>query len=220
MRIPNSKEAVLFNSSKADTPEASFSMKTNKKENSNKKFSPRINEYNEIVVYLFSRTDREKNLWYDRFLKASRLKVSKLHSSVVSARITESDSTLEYKRAVSMDFAFLQSGSSMEMDQAFLCDETDDGFVEVGLSKQQKFEMYMSALLSPLQAEHPLPLLKKEKKDGSDKQDTKSSSNQSNLIWLNVLIGRIFFDFLVEDVWAQLVTEKIQRKLNRIKVSI
>lgn len=83
---------------------------------------------------------------------------------------------------------------------AFWKDEVD--FVKLNLSKQQRFEMYMSALLAPL---HPVAKSKE--------------SERSSLTWLNVLIGRLFFDFLIEDVWAQLVSEKIQKKLNRIKVS-
>lgn len=74
--------------------------------------------------------------------------------------------------------------------------------MKLSLSKQQRFEMYMAALLAPLH-----PAIKSRE------------AEKSSLTWLNVLIGRLFFDFLVEDVWAQLVSEKIQKKLNRIKVS-
>lgn len=85
----------------------------------------------------------------------------------------------------------------------FSQDEVD--FVKLSLSKQQRFEMYMAALLAPL---HP-----------AIKNRESEKSQGSSLTWLNGLIGRLFFDFLVEDVWAQLVSEKIQKKLNRIKVS-
>lgn len=85
----------------------------------------------------------------------------------------------------------------------FSKDEVD--FVKLSLSKQQRFEMYMAALLAPL---HP-----------AVKNREAEKSQGSPLTWLNGLIGRLFFDFLVEDVWAQLVSEKIQKKLNRIKVS-
>lgn len=218
MRIPNTKEAVLSSTTRSDI-EGSFSAKTPaKKDNINKKFTPRINDNNEIVIYLFSRTDRDKSLWYYRFKKASKIKVLRPNSSIFYSKCDGSDLFLENKRTLSVDFASLQLNSGIHNDQQ----ENDeiDSFVELSISKQQEFELYMTSLLAPLQIEHPLSTIKKDKKDVSDKKGSKSSGNQSNLLWLNALIGRLFFDFLVEDTWVQLVTEKIQKKLNKIKVSI
>lgn len=222
VKIPNLKDTVLSNSSKQDAVDISFSSKTAlKKESFNKKFAPRINENNEVVLYLFSRTDRDKNLWYSRFVKASRMKIARPHSPV-SSPVSETDSILENKRAMSVDFATLQFSSSDPSKQSMFYNEDDelDSFVEINISKQQKFEMYMSRLLTPLHSDSPYSFssLKKETKDASDKKVSKSSNRQSNLMWLNSLMGRLFFDFLVEDVWAQLVTEKIQKKLNRLKL--
>ena len=205
LRIPNHKGAVL---SKGN---GSSLTKTTKRDASNRNFTPRINEENEIVMYLFSRTDREKSLWFSRFQKASRMKMARPHSPTSCSIIPEHES-FETKRTLSVDFASLQSSLSEAQGE----DEVDDSFVKLSLSKQQKFEMYMSALLAPLHVEHPFTT-RKDKKESADKTEAKS---QSTLMWLNVLIGRLFFDFLVEDVWAQLVSEKIQKKLNRIKVTL
>lgn len=80
------------------------------------------------------------------------------------------------------------------------------------MTKRQKFEMYMSHLLAPLHSDHALSLATRERKERA------SPASTSGLNWLNVLIGRVFFDVLTEEVWGQLVAEKIQRKLNKIKV--
>lgn len=37
--------------------------------------------------------------------------------------------------------------------------------------------------------------------------------------WANAFLGRIFWDFLREKYWADLVSKKIQMKLSKIRVS-
>lgn len=43
---------------------------------------------------------------------------------------------------------------------------------------------------------------------------------KSQTAWANALIGRIFWDFLREKHWADMVSNKIQKKLSRIRVCI
>lgn len=97
LRIPNNKGAVL-------SPGNSAAKKD--------KFVPRIDENNEIIIYLFSRTDRDKSVWFSRFLKASRAKIERPHSPTLSCRMTEQ--SFENKRTLSVDFAQLQCGLSEE----------------------------------------------------------------------------------------------------------
>lgn len=40
----------------------------------------------------------------------------------------------------------------------------------------------------------------------------------SHSAWANALIGRIFWDFLREKHWSDVVSHKIQKKLSRIRV--
>lgn len=39
-------------------------------------------------------------------------------------------------------------------------------------------------------------------------------------MWVNSLVGRIFWDFLQEKYWSDQVAQKIQKKLGKIKVRI
>lgn len=39
-------------------------------------------------------------------------------------------------------------------------------------------------------------------------------------VWLNSLVGRIFWDFLREKYWTDQVAQKIQKKLSKIKVKM
>lgn len=38
--------------------------------------------------------------------------------------------------------------------------------------------------------------------------------------WVNALLGRMFWDFLGEKYWSDLVSKKIQMKLSKIKVGV
>lgn len=42
---------------------------------------------------------------------------------------------------------------------------------------------------------------------------------EDTVAWVNAAVGRIFWDFLREPHWAELVSKKIQMKLSKIKVS-
>ena len=42
---------------------------------------------------------------------------------------------------------------------------------------------------------------------------------EDSVVWFNALLGRFFWDFLRESSWADIVKEKIQKKLSKIHVS-
>lgn len=41
----------------------------------------------------------------------------------------------------------------------------------------------------------------------------------SAVAWVNAAVGRIFWDFLTEPHWVEVVSKKIQMKLSKIRVS-
>lgn len=42
---------------------------------------------------------------------------------------------------------------------------------------------------------------------------------EDTVAWVNAAVGRIFWDFLREPYWAEVVSKKIQMKLSKIRVS-
>lgn len=44
------------------------------------------------------------------------------------------------------------------------------------------------------------------------------NEDTASTAWMNALVGRIFWDFLREQYWAEQVSNKIQKKLSKIKV--
>lgn len=52
---------------------------------------------------------------------------------------------------------------------------------------------------------------------GPQVPDSKEEGSESEA-WVNALLGRIFWDFLGEKYWADMVSKKIQMKLSKIRV--
>uniref|UniRef100_A0AAQ6ANJ1 SMP-LTD domain-containing protein n=1 Tax=Amphiprion ocellaris TaxID=80972 RepID=A0AAQ6ANJ1_AMPOC len=93
----------------------------------------------DLTLYLFGRTGREKEEWFQRFLSASKLKAELKKSSSVLPNTT-------------------------------------------------------SAQVKPM----------------GEEEDT--------VAWVNAALGRVFWDFLTEPYWAELVSKKIQMKLSKIRL--
>lgn len=55
--------------------------------------------------------------------------------------------------------------------------------------------------------------------DGSPDPGAEGFS-EGHPVWLNSLVGRIFWDFLREKYWTDQVAQKIQKKLSKIKVKM
>ncbi|XP_014664586.1 PREDICTED: testis-expressed sequence 2 protein-like [Priapulus caudatus] len=72
--------------------------------------------------------------------------------------------------------------------------------VSANTAQQLQFNNYMARLIP------------------SDKQAATNADCQDSVAWLNALLGRLFWDFLRENLWAEKVAEKIQKKLSMIKV--
>lgn len=54
----------------------------------------------------------------------------------------------------------------------------------------------------------------------ADVQPSVEEEQEDNAVaWVNAAMGRIFWDFLTEPHWVELVSKKIQMKLSKIRVS-
>lgn len=43
---------------------------------------------------------------------------------------------------------------------------------------------------------------------------------EASVAWVNAALRRLFWDFLTEPYWAEVVSKKIQMKLSKIRVSV
>ncbi|XP_055754625.1 testis-expressed protein 2-like isoform X1 [Salvelinus fontinalis] len=153
------------------------------------------------TLYLFGRTGREKEDWFQHFLLASR---SEFKSSPI--------------RDVPKSEVLCSGSSSM--------DSTENLPPLIGLSDLVDYGSYMSRLIglegsspspSPCHSDQGSPTARK--KFPSEEASTEGGCPaEGQPAWVNALVGRIFWDFLREKYWVDLVAHKIQKKLSKIRL--
>ncbi|XP_036944869.1 testis-expressed protein 2-like [Acanthopagrus latus] len=169
-----------------------------------------------VTLYLFGRTGREKEEWFQHFLSASRA------GAKGSVSGEESSETLCAGEAIK---------------------ENTEGLPDLpGAMKTRTlldYSTYMTQLLvsescnpatSPCQSDKGSPTTNKKihnEEHGSGGQagaepstspGSEGCSAEGQPTWVNSLVGRIFWDFLREKYWTDQVAHKIQKKLSKIKL--
>ncbi|KAM3598818.1 uncharacterized protein V6R79_022997 [Siganus canaliculatus] len=169
------------------------------------------------TLYLFGRTGREKEEWFQHFLSASRA------GAKSSVSVEENTETL------------CGGGETVK--------ESVEGVQDLpGTLKTRSlldYSTYMTQLIasqsyypsaSPSHSDKGSPSTQKKihsEEPGSGGQTgadpsagsgTGGCSAESQPTWVNSLVGRIFWDFLREKYWTDQVAHKIQKKLSKIKL--
>lgn len=174
------------------------------------------------IIYLFARTCREKEQWYRRFEAAAKgmplcnhiLEVQRiLNKSNARHRRSSSSESLKHKRQESTDST--SSASSPSADSESVPGEVD----------LREFVTYMSRLIPKGTVSDSLP---SSPAHTATSKDSKSSEPKNTiprgitcdpiLTPLNALLGRCFWDFLRDRYWADVVKEKLQKKLSKIHI--
>ncbi|BFZ17661.1 hypothetical protein BsWGS_20700 [Bradybaena similaris] len=181
------------------------------------------------VLYLFARTGREKEEWYQRFTSAAagkplgnhvlELKRALSHDSPSLRRST--DSTRRHKREGSTDST---NSSSSKLSSSETEGETLDRLTFAHYMGRLMPSGSLSGSSSPTHTtkdknSDAAEVNKKPHKDGEEVRVLNPGSPvfcDSQLFWVNALIGRCFFDFLRDKWWADKVKEKLQKKLSKI----
>ncbi|MFT7812184.1 testis-expressed sequence 2 protein-like [Arapaima gigas] len=162
------------------------------------------------TLFLFGRTGREKEEWFQHFLSASQL------SSRCGCRSGTSPSCGSGVAHCSRNSS---RGSMEDISQLQMSD--------LAVSMREKilldYNNYMARFIVP-DPGSSLPS-SCHSVEGSPTDKTKfcfehtTSYHETQTAWINALIGRIFWDFLREKYWANQVAHKIQKKLSKIRVS-
>ncbi|XP_060642524.2 testis-expressed protein 2-like isoform X1 [Anolis sagrei] len=176
-----------------------------------------VPEAPERTLYLFGRTGRSKEEWFQHFARASRLEGSEaLHANLSEPQSGVSPSG---KAPHSESSGSSSSRGSTEDLPAALKPK------ELAVSLREKllldYGAYMSRVVPPASeaspTQSPCP-------SAASSPDPKRIQGEANLTggpptaWVNAVLGRIFWDFLREKYWADQVSNKIQKKLGRIKL--
>ncbi|NWH75265.1 TEX2 protein, partial [Piaya cayana] len=192
----------------------------------------------ERCLYLFGRTGREKEEWYQHLVRASRRTPS---SSCGEARAgemgllwlrlcpgTDPEQELVHAERMSMGPAPLSSGSSSGGSAEDIPSAIPPKDL-VGSVRQKIFldySSYMAQCLpgsperSPSHGMLGSPMPTKGLVASVPEQLSEDTGRRSEacMAWMNALVGRIFWDFLREQYWAEQVSNKIQKKLSKIKL--
>ncbi|NXG66496.1 TEX2 protein, partial [Hemiprocne comata] len=179
----------------------------------------------ERCLYLFGRTGREKEEWYQHLVRASRGTPSSSHGEARAGEMwplwpplcmglaPQSSGSSSGGSAEDIPSAIPSKDLAGSVQQIFLDYSTYMAqFVpaQVGGSPDQSPSHRAMGSPTPtkgLMASVPLQL----SKDGAGHGET-------CMAWMNALVGRIFWDFLQEQYWAEQVSSKIQKKLSKIKL--
>ncbi|XP_051877291.1 testis-expressed protein 2 [Pristis pectinata] len=173
-----------------------------------------LREGRENALFLFGRTGREKEEWFRYFLLASR----------VQSEDRQSHSRGSAKPGLASNLGSSPSGRLVYSDSSSR-DSTEDlpslfKTKDLAGNIRQKILLDYSTYMSKLTVSDSCsPLL-------SPNHSTTSSpiknqmpiGGEPQVSWINALIGRIFWDFLREKYWADIVAYKIQKKLSKIRL--
>ncbi|XP_051939192.1 testis-expressed protein 2-like isoform X1 [Hippocampus zosterae] len=173
----------------------------------------------DLTLYLFGRTGREKEEWFQRFMSASMLKIDlKKVASPASSRSALSSHS--------------RSSSRSSLDEALASQPRTKDSPTAGSVKTQllDYTVYMASLLTkPIALKSPAtsselhcpqssPGAEKKLQSPTSEQEQLKEEGEDSVAWVNAAVGRLFWDFLREPYWAEVVSKKIQMKLSKIRL--
>ncbi|KAM9296131.1 LOW QUALITY PROTEIN: testis-expressed protein 2-like [Gastrophryne carolinensis] len=190
----------------------------------------------EQVLYLFGRSGREKEDWFHHFLLASKIKAeTRKAGGAVPMKSGSTDlkkylpltmtptPTFVTPSGISTGLLLTHSRNSSRgsMDEVMSQQRTKELPTSVRQKVLLDYSIYMAQCVpqegispeeSPLQSANSSPTTAK--KTGAEVV----AGAEEPQAWVNALLGRIFWDFLGEKYWSDLVSKKIQMKLSKIKL--
>ncbi|XP_034045978.1 testis-expressed protein 2-like [Thalassophryne amazonica] len=215
-RMWNRKYPICISLAEGETWEDTLIEEQGEKEEDRTLRHTNLDHQPPVTLYLFGRTGREKEEWFQRFAAASR---SGSKSSQSSEENTDT----------------LCAGDT--------CKEITDELHDLpGTTKTRTlldYSAYMTHLIgsessnptaSPCHSDKGSPSTHKKihnEDNGSGGQaevepevscGAGGNVTEGQTTWVNSLVGRIFWDFLREKYWTEQVARKIQKKLSKIKL--
>ncbi|XP_068178263.1 testis-expressed protein 2-like [Antennarius striatus] len=173
----------------------------------------------DLTLYLFGRTGREKEDWFQHFLSASKLKVDLKKALSVGTESAVSSHSRNSSRS-SLD----ETLASQPYPRDSSISTTTAGSAKA--KPPLDYSVYMASILSKQAVVHPTSALQSpQSSPGADKKlqsaassPPQPSGDEDAVAWVNALLGRLFWDFLGEPHWAEVVSKKIQMKLSKIRL--
>ncbi|KAG9472047.1 hypothetical protein GDO78_021523 [Eleutherodactylus coqui] len=171
------------------------------------------------ILYLFGRTGREKEEWFRRFLLASKIKADMKKAGGAAA--LKSGPLLAHSRQSSPSGVLTHSRSSSKgsMDEVMSQTRAKELPANVKQKMLLDYNVYMARCI-PQENSSPgeSPVVSANSSPTAAKKVVTEQVVLEQQAWVNALLGRMFWDFLREKYWSNLVSKKIQMKLSKIKL--
>ncbi|XP_041432723.1 testis-expressed protein 2 isoform X2 [Xenopus laevis] len=177
--------------------------------------------HREQVLYLFGRTGREKEEWFRKFLLASKMKSDGKKACNLTGIKTGLLLTHSRHNSQSGILTHSRNSSRGSMDEVLAQPKPKEISGNVRQKSLLDYNVYMARCIpreecspaeSPAHSANSSPTATK-KVPGEH-----LAGAEENQAWVNALLGRMFWDFLGEKYWSDLVSKKIQMKLSKIKL--
>nr|KAF6417435.1 testis expressed 2 [Molossus molossus] len=173
------------------------------------------------ILYLFGRTGREKEEWFRRFILASKLKLETKKPPGVSGSKPGVLPSHSRHSSPSGHLTHSRSSSKGSMEEIMSQPKQKELVGSVRQKMLLDYSVYMARCVpqenrspqrSPVQSAESSPTA------GKKLPEAPPSEEEEQEAWVNALLGRMFWDFLGEKYWSDLVSKKIQMKLSKIKL--
>ncbi|NWR77523.1 TEX2 protein, partial [Centropus unirufus] len=188
----------------------------------------------ERCLYLFGRTGREKEEWYQHLVRASHGSPSSSRGEAREGETMGAGPGWELMGAGKMS-SWKAAGSGSGSSSGGSAEDITSAILPKDLAGnvRQKifldYSTYMAQCVparagspqqSPCHSSLGSPVPTKGIMDPVPTQvgEDTAGRSQACMAWMNALVGRIFWDFLQEQYWAEQVSNKIQKKLSKIKL--
>ncbi|KAM4822771.1 testis-expressed protein 2 isoform X1 [Urocitellus parryii] len=173
------------------------------------------------ILYLFGRTGREKEEWFRRFILASKLKSDLKKPSGVSGNKQGLLPSHSRHSSPSGHLTHSRSSSKGSVEEIMSQPKQKELVGSVRQKMLLDYSVYMGRCVpQESRSPHRSPVQSAESSPTAGKKlpEAPPSEEEEQEAWVNALLGRIFWDFLGEKYWSDLVSKKIQMKLSKIKL--
>ncbi|XP_035972137.1 testis-expressed protein 2 isoform X3 [Halichoerus grypus] len=173
------------------------------------------------ILYLFGRTGRDKEEWFRRFILASKLKSEIKKPPGVSGNKPGVLPSYSRHNSPSGHLTHSRSSSKGSVEEVMSQPKQKELVGSVRQKMLLDYSVYMARCVpqenrspqrSPVQSAESSPTA------GKKLPEAPPSEEEEQEAWVNALLGRMFWDFLGEKYWSDLVSKKIQMKLSKIKL--
>ncbi|NXX02339.1 TEX2 protein, partial [Larus smithsonianus] len=179
----------------------------------------------ERCLYLFGRTGREKEEWYQHLVRASRGTPSSSHGEARGGEKQPSWPLLCVGPAPQSSGSS-SGGSAEDIPSAIPSKDLEGSVQQIFLDYSTYMARFVPAQAggSPDQSPShgalgsPTPTKGLAASVPPQLGEDPARRSEPCMAWMNALVGRIFWDFLREPYWAEQVSNKIQKKLSKIKL--